>query len=62
MTYWKKFYIETLDVVLKSFRHSVGAVDQKHRTDIETCIDDITKCIRSAKRKDEIHMHLIVGL
>lgn len=62
MSVWKTFYIDCLKLIANSFDQSVGSIDGYHRGHIFETIEKITENIRQAKRKDDIHKWVIIGL
>lgn len=62
MTFWKKLYIRTFEVLQASIFKSIGSIDKSHRKAIE---DELTRALdrlKSAKGKDAIHAQLIASL
>lgn len=62
MSVWKTFYLDCLKLITNSFDQSVGSIDGYHRRHIFETIEKITENIHQAKRKDDIHKWLIIGL
>jgi hypothetical protein len=62
MTFWKKFYISTFEVLQASIFTSIGSVDPEHRRDIEQHLAHSLKWLRECESKDKIHAALIVSL
>ena len=59
---WKMLYLDCLTLIANSFDRSVGFVDAHHRDHIFETIAKTSGKIRASKRKDDIHMWLIIGL
>lgn len=59
---WKKFYADCLELTERSFLQTVGSIDSYHRGHIRETFRITLKRIKAAKRKDDLHRDLIVGL
>ena len=62
VSFWKRFYIATFDVLNESVFLSIGMIDKTHKEAIQNEITLTLEGLRSAKKKDEIHGLLIVSL
>lgn len=62
ISFWRRFYISTFEVLNESVFLSIGMIDKTHKEAIQNEIALTLEDLRSAKKKDEIHGLLIVSL